>query len=94
MFIRLYPHVDTCSSGFSQSDMDDSVTHTRLPLLMDLSTAFPPLPLRCEAYVVLGDADLALGALESLQAASGTTKLLRKKHLTDLLCEGGGGKGG
>ncbi|GAX74653.1 hypothetical protein CEUSTIGMA_g2101.t1 [Chlamydomonas eustigma] len=39
----------------------------------------------CEAYIVLGDMDLALGALESLQAANGTTKLLAKKHVSKLL---------
>ncbi|KAG1675606.1 hypothetical protein FOA52_014194 [Chlamydomonas sp. UWO 241] len=39
----------------------------------------------CEAYVVLGDPDLALGAIESLQAANGTTKLLGRKYLSKLL---------
>ena len=44
---------------------------------------------RCEAYVALGDADLALGSILSLQASNGTMKLIRRKYLTELLCECG-----
>jgi|LauGreSuBDMM15SN_2_FD.fasta_scaffold216525_2 hypothetical protein len=83
---QTFAHMYVCGEVHLRSPVCAFVCH-ELSATRDQTDLRISLYNRCEAYIVLGDADLALGALESLQAANGTTKLLKRKFLTELICE-------